>query len=75
MEEILASIRRILNDDEAPAEAVNGAGTPEDDVLMLDESMLVVPPVAAPPVAAPAPQAAVPAAGETAPGEMAMGET
>jgi cell pole-organizing protein PopZ len=41
MEEILASIRRILNEDEAE----QTAGTPpppgEDDVLVLDKSMLV----------------------------------
>ena len=43
MEEILASIRRILNEDEqaaAPAEEP----PPEDDVLVLDQSMLVSPP-------------------------------
>lgn len=43
MEEILASIRRILNDDDVPVEPVE---TPEssaanDDVLVLDETMLV----------------------------------
>lgn len=53
MEEILASIRRILNDDEAPAESADAGGTADtpadDDVLVLDESMLVAEP--APPVA------------------------
>ena len=43
MEEILASIRRILNDDDTPAAVADGVGTaqPDDDVLVLDESMLV----------------------------------
>jgi cell pole-organizing protein PopZ len=40
MEEILASIRRILNDDDVPAEAPE-APAANDDVLVLDESMLV----------------------------------
>ena len=53
MEEILASIRRILNDDDAPAEAESlqaaepGASKPAeeaDDVLILDETMIVAPP-------------------------------
>ena len=43
MEEILASIRRILNEDEHPAGAQPPQPTPppEDDVLLLDESMMV----------------------------------
>lgn len=43
MEEILASIRRILNDDDTPAEPADaeGGATADDDVLVLDESMLV----------------------------------
>jgi cell pole-organizing protein PopZ len=42
MEDILASIRRILNEEEAPATAESAAETPvDDDVLMLDESMMV----------------------------------
>ena len=43
MEEILASIRRILNDDDAPTEASGVAEAPqaEDDVLLLDQSMMV----------------------------------
>jgi cell pole-organizing protein PopZ len=43
MEEILASIRRILNDDETAATpaAAAEAATAEDDVLILDPSMLV----------------------------------
>ncbi len=40
MEEILASIRRILNDDEVPAEPAEAVAT-DDDVLILDESMVV----------------------------------
>lgn len=48
MEEILASIRRILNEDD-PAQAANGPRPePEppgsEDVLVLDDSMLVAPP-------------------------------
>jgi cell pole-organizing protein PopZ len=48
MEEILASIRRILNDDDAPATAADGLDTPrsDDDVLVLDESMMVTAPEA-----------------------------
>ena len=44
MEDILASIRRILNEDEAapPAEApADEKAPPEDDVLVLDQSMMV----------------------------------
>jgi cell pole-organizing protein PopZ len=43
MEEILASIRRILNDDDVPAAGADAPGAPavDDDVLVLDDSMLV----------------------------------
>jgi uncharacterized protein len=42
MEDILASIRRILNEEESPADtAVPDEGAIEDDVLVLDESMMV----------------------------------
>jgi cell pole-organizing protein PopZ len=42
MEDILASIRRILNEEEAPAEAAAPIEAPaDDDVLVLDESMMV----------------------------------
>jgi len=45
MEEILASIRRILNDDEAPATSAESAGAPsDDDVLVLDDTMLIAAP-------------------------------
>ena len=50
MEDILASIRRILSEDEQPAKpaepapAAEAAAAPEDDVLKLDESMLVAAP-------------------------------
>ncbi|WP_428487922.1 DUF2497 domain-containing protein [Rhodopila sp.] len=47
MEEILASIRRILNEEETPpgSEAAAPEETPaEDDVLLLDHSMLVAAP-------------------------------
>ena len=60
MEEILASIRRILNDDEVPAlpevdgeaeaERPTAAEEEEDDVLILDEAMMVAPPQHAPPI-------------------------
>lgn len=50
MEDILASIRRILSEDEQPAKPAGApsaepeASAPEDDVLALDESMLVAAP-------------------------------
>lgn len=49
MEDILASIRRILSEDEQPAKPATAAAepeapAPEDDVLALDESMLVAAP-------------------------------
>ena len=49
MEEILASIRRILNEDDPPPADAADAPAPEDDVLVLDQSMLIEPdePVAA----------------------------
>jgi cell pole-organizing protein PopZ len=70
MEEILASIRRILNEDEQPAgEDLPAESPPEDDVLVLDTSMLVSPPKPEPieekPIAEqppPAPAAAAPVA-------------
>ncbi|HEY4171852.1 MAG TPA: DUF2497 domain-containing protein [Rhodopila sp.] len=46
MEEILASIRRILNDDDVPAEPPETAPAAASDVLVLDESMLVAEPAA-----------------------------
>ncbi len=51
MEDILASIRRILNEEETKPPAV-----PEPDVLELDDSMMI--PEAEPPMHAPAPLAA-----------------
>ena len=45
MEDILASIRRILNEDDAPASAAESPVKAEEDgVLVLDKSMLVTPP-------------------------------
>ena len=43
MEEILASIRRILNEDEhpVPLEEPPAESAPEEDVLLLDQSMMV----------------------------------
>jgi cell pole-organizing protein PopZ len=44
MEDILASIRRILSEDEQPAAKPSAAPPAEPDVLPLDESMLVAEP-------------------------------
>ena len=71
MEDILASIRRILSDDDAPAPAMpaHAPVPPEPEVLTLQESMIVaepVPPQAAPPAASRplvAPEAEAAAAG------------
>jgi cell pole-organizing protein PopZ len=49
MEDILASIRRILSEDEQPAAKADPAPPAEPDILPLDESMLVAEPAAAPP--------------------------
>jgi cell pole-organizing protein PopZ len=62
MEEILASIRRILNDDDvaaAPAAEEPAAEAPaeDEDVLVLDDSMMVAESDALPEVAAAAPAA------------------
>jgi cell pole-organizing protein PopZ len=43
MEEILASIRRILNDDDAPVAHAGGTDPVDDGVLVLDQSMMVAP--------------------------------
>jgi cell pole-organizing protein PopZ len=53
MEEILASIRRILNEDEVGTPAVDATepAAQDDDVLVLDDSMLVLPPEPAMPAA------------------------
>ncbi len=60
MEDILASIRRILNEDEQPAAAAETPPDPRpaaaapgehEGVLMLNEAMLVSPPAAPPPPA------------------------
>jgi uncharacterized protein len=56
MEEILASIRRILNDDDVPAEAAEAGNMPaaeDEDVLVLDDTMIVAAPPAALEVVAP----------------------
>ncbi len=60
MDDILASIRRILNDDEKPKDA-----PPPDNVLVLDASMLVQepassPPASSPPAASPSPTVPAP---------------
>jgi cell pole-organizing protein PopZ len=53
MEDILASIRRILNEEETPAAQEAPAEVPEDeDVLVLDETMIVVASEAEPEVGA-----------------------
>jgi cell pole-organizing protein PopZ len=41
MEEILASIRRILNEDDVPVKPDTGGSSTDDDVLVLDQSMMV----------------------------------
>jgi cell pole-organizing protein PopZ len=69
MEDILASIRRILNEDEVPpttaaAEAEAPAAPPEDEPLVLTEEMMVVAPEETTPPEAPA-QPAPPPAAET----------
>jgi hypothetical protein len=53
MEEILASIRRILNDDDNPAQTATTTDSGDDDVLVLDESMLVSAPLVSAPEPAP----------------------
>ena len=61
MEDILASIRRILNEDEAPKSAPEpeAPGSSDSGVLVLDSSMMVpeTPQDAPPPQAPPQPQA------------------
>jgi cell pole-organizing protein PopZ len=68
MEDILASIRRILSDDEAEAASPAAAKTEADNVLELDSTMIVAEPAAATPTEAPPPpqtppQAAAPSSG------------
>jgi uncharacterized protein len=59
MEEILASIRKILNEDDAPsAEAAHTPSPAPEDVLVLDESMMVPPEETAPTAKALPPPAA-----------------
>jgi cell pole-organizing protein PopZ len=60
MEDILASIRRILSEDEAAAPGAPGAAA-DDGVIPLDESMLVEAPPAPPAPAAPGHDPAPPA--------------
>ncbi|WP_297369867.1 DUF2497 domain-containing protein [Acidocella sp.] len=52
MEEILASIRRILTEEENERQAAGGSSEPEDDVLVLGSGMVSggEPPVSAPPL-------------------------
>lgn len=64
MDDILASIRRILDDDQ-------GAKAPDDGVLVLDPSMMVAEPPAKPETAAPQPPTTSPPA---APEEPAVAE-
>lgn len=56
MDDILASIRRILNEDDASKPA---GGDAPDDVLVLDSSMMVAPEQPPVPPAAPAPPAPI----------------
>lgn len=62
MEEILASIRRILNEDDAPAASADpeGLSPTDDDVLVLDQSMMVATVAPVPDTSEPAPVAASP---------------
>jgi cell pole-organizing protein PopZ len=66
MEEILASIRRILNDDDVPAEGAEAGGVPtaaeDEDVLVLDDSMIVAAPPSAQAVVVAPPEASQPVA-------------
>jgi cell pole-organizing protein PopZ len=74
MEEILASIRRILNEDEPTAvgQEPRMHTAPDDDVLVLDKSMLVSPPDPDPEdLVAEAPPAAEPPPAQPSPGAMA----
>lgn len=52
MDDILASIRKILNEDEAPTGPIP---TVEPEPLLLTPEMMITPPEAAPPAEAPAP--------------------
>lgn len=78
MDDILASIRRILNEDEAPGGGQAGAASqPAAEPLQLTEAMMVEPtPVAAPPAptAEPAP-AALPMAAESLVGPAVVAAT
>ncbi len=67
MEDILASIRRILSEDESPAttESAGEPNKPEDDVLDLDASMMVAEPLAPTPVPVVAPPVSEPIAPPT----------
>src|SRR6185436_15314171 len=68
MEDILASIRRILSEDEAPAGATSAQtepapgseGNADDDVLALDPAMMVTEPALEPVVPEPAAPALAP---------------
>jgi len=72
MEDILASIRRILSEEEQPADPKAGddaAPAPEDDVLVLESSMMVADPVVPTqeePVVVAVPEPAKPATADTA---------
>ncbi len=59
MDDILASIRRILNEDESPKTA-SSDGKTENDVFMLDDSMMVPDPHAEPAPASKPPQLPTP---------------
>ena len=69
MDDILASIRRILSEDEAGAQPPPAADVPHPvpplhDVLLLDEDMMVPEPAVPAPAPVPAPVPAVPLPGE-----------
>jgi uncharacterized protein len=69
MEDILASIRRILSEDESPVAAATPPAAPPagDGVLVLDPAMMVAEKPAAPEPAVPEPAAPEPAVAEAAP--------
>lgn len=75
MDDILASIRRILNEDEGQGAGSGGASPPAGDPLELTEAMMVQPPPAAepaPPPKAPVTPLAAEAPAQAAPGVIAL---
>jgi hypothetical protein len=67
MEDILASIRRILNEDEAPAAPAPAAAAAAEEPLLLTEEMIVAAPAEAAAPEPPAPEPPAPAVAAVAP--------